>query len=370
MRPLSSEVFIVCAECPSFVQCLECFSAGAEKPPHLRTHSAAVTAPLSPAFPGGWCALDELLLLHAISVSGYGNWSQVARATGRSADDCRSHYSSAYLRSGLCPRAHCTSAPSSATYSCPTSDARAPFDFNTARGEFGSEHCDDAELLLKGLSFDASSDDARTFSDKLQLLRCYSGVVRDRAQRRRVASEWRLHERFAISLGASTAAERSLDAQFAPFVPYVSRASLLSIAGAVRCGARVREQLLTRAAWRAAGAATAREGALFQRLSALVAGGAIAPDRVREWNSAVSAHNGASAAAARGALLSGGERALCAARGISERDFLAIRRMIVSECALRGRLSRAAALRLDPERAQSVGAVYDHLRALGIVSSS
>ncbi|CAG2060073.1 unnamed protein product [Timema podura] len=72
---------IKCVECPNFDICLQCFSAGAEIGCHKNGHPYQFmdSEPMG-VFQGrvGWSVREELRLLDAIELYGFGNWEDIS----------------------------------------------------------------------------------------------------------------------------------------------------------------------------------------------------------------------------------------------------------------------------------------------------
>jgi transcriptional adapter 2-alpha len=65
-----------------------------------------------PIFDEDWGANEELLLLEAIEMYGFGNWSDIAEHVGgnKNKQKCEHHYIQTYLGNGVVPPVwnHCT----------------------------------------------------------------------------------------------------------------------------------------------------------------------------------------------------------------------------------------------------------------------
>lgn len=104
-KDLSGMVRIKCAVCPDFDLCVECFSVGAEITPHKCNHPYRVMDNLSfPLICPDWNADEEILLLEAIEMYGFGNWAEVAEHVGtKSKSQCIDHYNAIYMNSPCFP---------------------------------------------------------------------------------------------------------------------------------------------------------------------------------------------------------------------------------------------------------------------------
>jgi transcriptional adapter 2-alpha len=102
-------VRIKCAECKNFDLCVECFARGVEVAGgvnHRACHAYRVMdRATEPIFDEEWGAEEELLLLEAIEMYGFGNWSDIAEHVGgnKTKGKCETHYVLTYLGTELAP---------------------------------------------------------------------------------------------------------------------------------------------------------------------------------------------------------------------------------------------------------------------------
>ncbi|KAK4745295.1 hypothetical protein SAY87_011607 [Trapa incisa] len=104
-KDISGRIRIKCATCPNFDLCIECFSVGAEITPHKSKHPYRVMDNLSfPLLCPDWSVDEEMLLLEAIEMYGFGNWGEVADYVGsKSKSQCINHYNAVYMNSPCFP---------------------------------------------------------------------------------------------------------------------------------------------------------------------------------------------------------------------------------------------------------------------------
>eukprot|EP00043_Microstomoeca_roanoka_P014164 m.139492 g.139492 ORF g.139492 m.139492 type:complete len:412 (-) comp15948_c1_seq1:57-1292(-) len=102
---IANDVHIKCAECDDLSLCLPCFTAGVEQDKHMKTHDYYVVDCIQIAlYRADWQADEEVRLLNAIEVCGFGNWEAVASLMGkRTAEECKRHYTEVYLESSDAP---------------------------------------------------------------------------------------------------------------------------------------------------------------------------------------------------------------------------------------------------------------------------
>ena len=91
---------IRCAECADFDLCLECFSVGVEIDDHRARHAYRVIDKMNfELVEEGWTAWEELLLLEAIELYGYGNWYHAADHIGtKDHTQAQAHFEEMYLK--------------------------------------------------------------------------------------------------------------------------------------------------------------------------------------------------------------------------------------------------------------------------------
>lgn len=104
-KDISGKIRIKCAVCQDFDLCIECFSVGVELTPHKSNHPYRVMDNLSfPLICPYWSAEEEMLLLEALDMYGFGNWNDVADNIGtKSKSQCIDHYNTVYVNSPCFP---------------------------------------------------------------------------------------------------------------------------------------------------------------------------------------------------------------------------------------------------------------------------
>jgi len=109
-RALGADVRIECAVCaPRLLLCVECFHAGVSI--HTRGHTAGhayrvIDVGREALLEVGWRAGDELKLLEAMQLYGFGNWADIATHVGggRTRQEVEAHYRRCYLESPNFPQ--------------------------------------------------------------------------------------------------------------------------------------------------------------------------------------------------------------------------------------------------------------------------
>ncbi|GAM17633.1 hypothetical protein SAMD00019534_008080 [Acytostelium subglobosum LB1] len=208
-KDISSSVRIRCSVCEDFDLCLECFSVGVEITPHKNYHDYHVVDNMHfPMFTEDWGADEELLLLEAVEMFRMGNWNEVSENVGhKSPMECKTHYFTYYLNTNTSPlpdvskvlttnetvnfkRAKATKYNPTDRKKGPQTDSEGPsgpvtdsVGFMKNRGQFESEFDNDAEVVVKDLTFeqDDTTSDRET---KHQVLEAYSHRLDERIRRR------------------------------------------------------------------------------------------------------------------------------------------------------------------------------------------
>lgn len=200
---------------------LQCFSAGAEIGSHRNDHSYQfVNAGVVGVLFGkkGWSACEELHLLDAVEVFGFGNWEDISqKIKTRTPEEAKDQYTSRYLegtigrltwpsalglRPNLVDAANLDTGPLS-----PTSSGRLPpldvtpdeakqLVYMPLRDDFDKEFDNDAESLLSPLSITGPDDDDLDLALTLVQVDIYTHRLRERARRKRVARDYQLVSQF------------------------------------------------------------------------------------------------------------------------------------------------------------------------------
>ncbi|PRP86430.1 hypothetical protein PROFUN_05349 [Planoprotostelium fungivorum] len=104
-KDISNVVRVKCAVCPDFDLCVQCFSVGVELTGHKNNHDYHIMDILNfPLFDEEWGADEELLLLEAIEMYGFGNWIDAADHVGtKNLTQCKDHYFATYINVPSCP---------------------------------------------------------------------------------------------------------------------------------------------------------------------------------------------------------------------------------------------------------------------------
>ncbi|XP_063224420.1 transcriptional adapter 2-alpha [Bacillus rossius redtenbacheri] len=193
-RTVLREPYIRCAECAGGVGvCVECFSRGAELPPHENSHAYSVVRNEFPLFEDrAWRACEELRLLDVVLDCGFGNWSEVARRVpGHSRKDCEEHFLSTYVENpelGTPGPERCTAAEPPAAWYCQSLAG-----YNARRGDFDMEYDEHAELAVAQIDARACEPDDPDYelcrALQVELVDGYNGRLRERRRRREIIRE-------------------------------------------------------------------------------------------------------------------------------------------------------------------------------------
>nr|CAD7586556.1 unnamed protein product [Timema genevievae] len=213
---------IKCVECPNFDICLQCFSAGAEIGCHKNGHPYQFmdSEPMG-VFQGrvGWSVREELRLLDAIELYGFGNWEDISgHIETRTAEEAKDQYVGRYLdgnigrmtwdaAAGL--RSHLvdqTNQPDNGPLS-PAQTARLPpldatpeeatqLGYRPQRDDFEREYDNMAESLVSPLFINSLEDDDIDTALKMAQVDMYTRRLRERARRRRVSRDFQLVSQF------------------------------------------------------------------------------------------------------------------------------------------------------------------------------
>ncbi|XP_065187549.1 transcriptional adapter 2-alpha-like isoform X2 [Sycon ciliatum] len=187
--------YILCQECSENIRlCTSCFSRGVEVKAHQSDHAYQLVHLNFAILEDNWTAEEELKLIKALSNSGFGNWPEIAQhVQSKDAKECEQHYLQTYVNSPLpqMPRIEPPATVGLASSSGFTngylrpnlSDLDVP-EFMACRGDFATEHLNDAESVVSDVEFDPSDCDL-SIALKLAAIDIYQNVLEQREARKR-----------------------------------------------------------------------------------------------------------------------------------------------------------------------------------------
>ena len=392
-KDLSNESFCRCTRCKSFIQCFECCAYGYSKDDHIRTHPFIICeGDMQPVFVEDWTVEEEIRLLWAFDVCGFGNWSDISHhLKTKSPLECKVHYYEIYFGSAEAPRAQAevrepTPLPPPPPFdttpveSCPScsheknmmlannADASTPAvasGYMPMRGEFEEEFNDDAEHIIGGITLDEDEAPAK-LEEKLKLLLCYNSQVVARREKTRVIEEWGLQyakgKEWQSTLAAITG-EHEVYKKLLTFAPYIGRKRTEMLAQRLHELSRNIDMIKARQHWQANGVRTAHEGVLFNALEEILKDGRVPENEsaCQKWNKRIeeylSQHGKTETEEAK--LLSEQEFELCKVEDIEPPVFTAMKDLLIREFTIRGALSRQEAIELLPEQGRQMNAMYE-----------
>ena len=399
-RDITSEVYIKCSKCSGYDQCLECFSVGNESKYHERSHPFLIMEPIQdPIYRKGWSAEEEVLLLHAIQVCGFGNWHEVSDVVKtKSPLECQCHYFGTYMDSPIAPHPLNEILPevvlppppnydTTPTDSRPSiaheknladrnkKDRTTPAEFAgwmPKRNEFEVEYQNEAEQLIANISFFESEENASSLDTKLQFLRVYNEILEERHKRTEFALEWDLLEHDFKGFGGKTKIEKEIEESLMPLAQVVPREPLTSFIHSLHKESRLKENIDMLIKWRKNGIVTRDEGILFNNLEALMNEEKLTPSAVEKWNK--EAMNYAESPEFRATLdrqlLSVAENQLSHNLGISPHMYLRLKDLLLREFTIRSEMTREIAISFAPSQQKIMVEVYNHLKSLGLFFGS
>lgn len=395
-RDISKEIYVKCARCPGFNQCLECFSVGNEAKTHLKSHPFIVLEPtLPPVFQEGWTAEEEILLLSAIQTCGLGNWHEISEII-KTKDhiECECHYFNTFIESPVCPEPVNKIIPKSKLPPPPEydtapresrpsisheknmqernkKDKTTPAEFAgwmPRRLEFEVEYLNDAEQLISGISFSENEETEGTLDQKLTNLRIYNEQLEERHIKTHFAMEWGILDAEFRSFGGKTKQEREMEEMVMPLAQVLSHDELTNFVKSVENEMRVGNQIETYKKWRKNGIVSRDEGNLFNTLESLSNEDKLSAAAVEKWNRDILAYAESPEfrATMDRQLLSHSENQLCQSLGLSPHSYLYIKDIIVREFMVRGEMSSEIASSFLPDHASVMKSIYEFLNSAGL----
>ncbi|KAK6639573.1 hypothetical protein RUM43_007846 [Polyplax serrata] len=212
---------VKCVECTDFELCLQCFSSGAEIGPHKSDHSYQFVDSGAVGVSFGknqWTAREELHLLDAIELYGFGNWEDISKhIETRSPDEAKEEYTSRYLdgsigrltwpsaanlRPNLSDASNYDTGPLSPSLTSRllpldvTAEKSAQLGYMPLRDDFEREYDNEAESLVSSLFISETEDEDLDIALKLVHVDMYTHRLRERARRKRVGRDYQLVSNF------------------------------------------------------------------------------------------------------------------------------------------------------------------------------
>lgn len=205
-------IYIRCEECVRVDLCPTCFAKGKESNHHLNNHSYRVIRDDFYLF-DNWTACEELSLLDQLSTHGPSNWTEVAKRSKASPEECANHYNKWYLEDPVEPLPRPKSPerlyrPQPIVYRTGTHDPPRPVPgsvyhrdmagYCAARGDFQVEAFQNAEFDVASLQDETKPDlDEEIDQEASELERAlavavvqvYNDKLRERFRKKRIVQE-------------------------------------------------------------------------------------------------------------------------------------------------------------------------------------
>jgi len=395
LRKIRGEKYIQCTLCHGMIQCVECFSVGAEKHVHLRDHPFVIVGPNYPTiFSHNWMIDEEMKLLEAIILWGLGNWSEVsAMIKGKTELECESHYFNSYFESSLSPKPDflarrdkirsiteigayepCESLPSDGNEANLKDKGKkertTPGEisgFMPYRCEFEYDFCEDAESIIAGLCFDDiytinDEEISLPFEKKMDLLLSYHNIVKERDTKTTFIKEWDMQSGNFDGFGYNSEKNSIL----LGIIPYLSRDEtnrLLEIIDINNSLQSVIDQCIF---WNDLGISDEQDGFLVDRIDHLLKeNGELDEKDINEWNKLIDKRLSLPQQTLIGSILSSEESLLCAENSMDIHYYMAIKDMIIREFTVRGSLSPTISADIDPKNTKFISKVIELYKAKG-----
>ena len=392
-RDISHDVYIRCAKCINFTQCMECFSVGMETGAHFHTHPYIIIEPMNQTiYREGWTAEEELLLLHGIQVCGFGNWHEIENIVKtKNAIECETHYFGTYLQSPIAPLPRDEILPPAVLPPPPEYDTsprdsrpsisheknladRGKKDRTTPaeyagwmprRNEFEVEYQNEAEQLIANINFSEDEPPSKLEQD-LNFLRVYNEILEERHTRTQFAKDWDLLDEDFKSFGGRTKSEREMEEALMPLAQVVPRDNLTEFVHSIEKEMQLRENIQTLLEWRQNGIATRDEGMMYNELKKLMKEDKLTPAQVEKWNknTMMRAESPEFRATLDRQLLSTSENNLCHQLSISPNMYLRLKDLLIREFTIRNEMTPEIAASFAPGQEELMTKVYQHLKAM------
>ncbi|KAK9737464.1 Zinc finger, ZZ type [Popillia japonica] len=215
-------VRVQCSVCVDFDLCLQCFSSGAEAGTHRNDHPYRFMDHCAVSVFGGrgnWTGREQLLLLDAIELYGFGNWELISRhVETRTPEEVKEEYTLRYLdgnigkatwneigdcRPILHDHTHEDKGPLSPEVTCrlppldATPEEARQLGYMPHRDDYEREYDMSAEELVSSLQLENKSEDSEIETAlKLAQVDMYIRRLRERYRRKRVVRDYQLVAKF------------------------------------------------------------------------------------------------------------------------------------------------------------------------------
>ncbi|KAJ8935420.1 hypothetical protein NQ314_012840 [Rhamnusium bicolor] len=211
-------VRVQCCVCPDFDICLQCFSVGAEIGTHSNDHSYKFVDHCAVSIFGGrgaWTGKEQLQLLDAVELYGFGNWELVSQHVETRTPEAR------YLDGNIGKATWAQLAnhrpmlvdhvPKDEGPLSPTVTARLPpldvtleearlLGYKPHRDDYEREYNMEAEQLVSSLQLDPEEDTEMEVALKLTMVDMYTRRLRERAKRKRIVRDYQLVAKYFANI--------------------------------------------------------------------------------------------------------------------------------------------------------------------------
>lgn len=402
-RNLSNDtVYIKCAKCYQVYLCLECFSIGMEIKTkeniniHNKDHDYLIIEPLDETiYQKGWTSDEEKLFLHGIQVCGVGNWNDIQELIkNKSAFECEQHYRDVYLNSPL--------APYPVNKILPPSKLPPPPDYDTTpresrpsisheknmadrnkkkkttpaewagwmprRNEFEHEYLNDAENFVANIDF-KEDEDPKQFEEKVELLKAYNKILKERHIRIEFAKNWELLDDDNIHLSGETKEEKDIEELLFPIAQVVPRDEFKSFISDLHHENSIKQSINNYQKWRKNGITNKVDGMVFNELERTYDDNQLPFSYIEKWNRELitCADNKEEKEAQIVQMLSINESNLCNNLALKPKEYLKLKDLILREYTIKNSISLDYIKTFFPESEEVVGGVYKFLIDSGFV---
>ncbi|GLV43358.1 transcriptional Adaptor 2b [Carabus blaptoides fortunei] len=211
---------VQCCVCEDFDICLQCFASGAEIGPHKNDHSYRFKDSCGVILFGGrgnWTCKEEVQLLDAMELYGFGNWELISKHIGtKTPEEVKEEYITRYLEGSIgrhtwgkvinTRTVHCELETDKGPLAPDVTSRLPPLDITPEeceqlgymphRDDFEREYDTDAEQLVSSLSVSPNQDSEVELALKLAQVDKYTRRLRERARRKRVVRDYQLVAKF------------------------------------------------------------------------------------------------------------------------------------------------------------------------------
>lgn len=407
-RPIYNEYVVQCTRCHGFIQCLQCFSVGAEKGKHIREHPfIVVKTDLPEILSKGWPANEEIRLLRAVEESGLGNWRDISvDLSTRTPEECENHFFSTYFKTQISPKpdqiikedpptpppwpdeeakpieSHPSDGAEINMRKIGHYEKQTPAEYNgymPMRGEFETELYDNAEDIINGINFEelqtkytSQHEIEEEFEHHLTYLHAYNNIIEEREYRHDVIKDFGLLEGPFVGFKKNTTpTEIEHEQTLLTLAPFVKYQNLKKIVDSIDRKDQLLQIIHQKEYWQQIGIDNEEQGLAFNKLYEMFQKSSeVNKQNIMQWNSLIDKVTATTEDTDSEYLkmLTAKEIELCNEHCLHPKNYIMVKDMILREFSIRGSLSLSDVIGFSPTDEAILTSVYNYMKECGWIT--